>query len=121
MARVAEQVGSDEWIGFPGGELEGQRPKALCAACREALRRDARSSGASSAVRPLCFACYRAELDRERALRAAGALDTASGERFQSQLPFEPVDRGRLERLKSERAAVRATAKVGIGQYVDRR
>jgi hypothetical protein len=56
----------------------------------------------------LCFQCYRADLDRHRALRAAGDLDTTSEERFQFQLPLEPVDRGRLERLKAERAGARA-------------
>jgi len=94
----AQTVG-DEWVGFPGGELEGKRPKALCPACREALRREA--SGPS---RTLCFQCYRADLDRARALEAAGNLNTASAARFQFQLPFEPVNRPRLAMLKVERA-----------------
>jgi hypothetical protein len=61
-----------------------------------------------SGPRLLCFQCYRADLDRNRALRAAGDLDTTSEERFQFQLPLEPVDRPRLERLKGERADARA-------------
>src|SRR4051812_25915795 len=106
-----------EWVTFQGGELEGKRPKALCPACREALRaatlsgsaRSVRASrnGASSTSssigqrRSICFQCYRAELARERALQAAGTLDTASPERFQFQLPFEPVNRPRLAMLKA--------------------
>ena len=105
-----------EWVTFPGGELEGTRPKALCPACREAFKREARPA------RPtLCFQCYRVDLDRERALRAAGELDTASDARFQSQLPFEPVNRVRLDTLKAARIDARATASQGIGQYADKR
>jgi hypothetical protein len=72
--------------------------------------------------RPLCFQCYRLELDRERALQTAGELDTASDARFQSQLPFEPVNRGRLEMLKVERSVARSAEALGARhQYVDRR
>jgi hypothetical protein len=119
---IAAQVADREWVGFPGGELEGERPKTLCPACREALkRRAAVASGQSGRSRPLCFQCYRADLDRARALHAAGELDTASEARFQSQLPFEPVNHARLEMLKVERADARAAASRGIGQYVDKR
>lgn len=120
MARVAEQQ-AEEWVSFPGGELEGRRPQGLCRTCREALKREGSALGGPSSSRPLCFACYRSGLDRARALRAAGAIDTASEARFQSQLPFEPVDRARLDRLKADRATGRALAKGGVGQYVDRR
>ena len=107
----AETVG-EEWVGFPGGELEGKRPKALCRACREASRPS----------RLLCFQCYRVDLDRARSLRAAGSLDTASEERFQVQLPFEPVNKPRLERLKAERTAARAnTAEIVEFRFADRR
>ena len=117
---------AEEWVTFPGGELEGKRPKSLCPQCRETLKNAALKSAAQEraalnpaalegltgagvrARRPLCFQCYRADLDRERALRAAGDLDTASNERFQCQLPFEPVNRPRLQRLKVERALERA-------------
>ena len=121
-ARVVE----NEWVGFPGGELEGKRPKALCPACRETLKREALgpSPGAprrSGRSRPLCFQCYRAELDRERALEAAGSLDTASVARFQCQLPLEPVNTARLAVLKVVRAESRAASSVGIGPYVDKR
>ena len=106
--RPAEIV--DDWVTFPGGELEGRRPKALCATCREKLQRaaSARSRRTVSAPRPLCFQCYRADLERQRAIRAAGELDTATAARFQFQLPFEPVNRPRLEMLKADRAEVRA-------------
>jgi hypothetical protein len=125
-AQIGRQVVEEDWVSFPGGELEGKRPRALCPSCREALTREA---GAPSHLRtshprtagPVCFQCYRAELERERALSAAGALDTASEARFQSQLPFEPLNRVRLDMLKAERADARAAARQGIGQYGDRR
>jgi hypothetical protein len=56
----------------------------------------------------ICFQCYRADLERQRAIRAAGNLNTASEARFQSTLPFEPVNRPRLETLRVERLAARA-------------
>jgi hypothetical protein len=119
---VAAQVIEGEWITFPGGELEGKRPKALCPTCRAALNREASGSGRRpSTSRPLCFQCYRADLDRERALQAAGELDTATDGRFQAQLPFEPVNRARLGMLKAERSEARGSAVQGIGQYVDKR
>lgn len=131
MANGYGQIVSEEWVTFPGGELEGKRPKALCPTCREALKREAASpshpsrpsspSRLSSPSRPLCFQCYRADLDRDRALKAAGELDTASDARFQCQLPFEPVNRARLDMLKAERFEARAAARQGVGQYVDRR
>lgn len=124
-SRVEPQVSDKDWVSFPGGELEGQRPKTLCRACREALQRQA---SAPSHLAPgtrtphlLCFQCYRAELDRERALAAAGQLDTASDARFQTQLPLEPVNTARLQTLKAERAEARVVASRGIGQYVDKR
>ncbi|HZS40422.1 MAG TPA: hypothetical protein VFF06_26500 [Polyangia bacterium] len=129
-----------EWVAFPGGELEGQTPKALCPACRAALKRAATAPSASTpepehrrtstkapghsgtlAPRRLCFACYRAELDRRRALSAAGELDTATEARFQYALPFEPVNTSRLAALKFERAAARDAARDGTGVYVERR
>ena len=100
---VPSQVADKEWVTFPGGELEGERPRALCPACRAALK----AGRSPAAARTLCFQCYRADLDRQRALRAAGDLDTASEARFQSQLPFEPVDIGRLKTLKAASAEVR--------------
>lgn len=68
-----------------------------------------------------CFQCYRAELERERSLGRAGELDTASVERFQSVLPFEPVNRARLHTLKAERAVSRTAMTDGVGRFVDRR
>jgi len=131
MTQERSQAVGDEWVSFPGGELEGKRPRALCPACRETLTREAsrrfipsrlsRPPRLSRPSRPLCFQCYRADLDRERSIRAAGQLDTASEERFQSQFPFETVDKPRLTMLKAERAGARATATQGTGRFVDKR
>ena len=125
MAQHTPQTVADEWVTFPGGELEGKRPRTLCPACREALnvalRAGAPQPGPAASRRALCFQCYRAELDRERALGAAGDLDTASGARFQTQLPFEPVNTARLAMLKVERAAARGIMLQGSGRFVDRR
>lgn len=121
---VAKQVVTDEWVTFPGGELEGKRPKVLCAGCREALKRETATYGPSGAARRsrlLCFDCYRADLARARAFKEAGELDTASDARFQTQLPFEPVNQARLDTLKAARAEARADASRGIGQYADKR
>ena len=144
-------MAANEWVTFPGGELEGRQPKALCADCREALKREAVSGhsapgtrhgtpstrhgtpstrhGTASTPHPgagtrrlLCFACYRAELDRQKAIAAAGQLDTASEVRFQFQLPFEPIDPQRLSMLKAEREAARiAHRATPTGPFVDRR
>jgi hypothetical protein len=127
MAHKLAQLQDAEWVKFPGGELEGTRPKALCPACREHLKqaaaqgREAAVEGRALSGRTLCFQCYRAELDRERALKAAGDLDTASDARFQDALPFEPVNQVRLQMLKAERGAERTAQQAGIGQYTDRR
>src|SRR5262245_34195475 len=114
------QVAEKEWVTFPGGELQAPRPSALCPACR-AKRRANVSLRSNPANQPLCFACYRAGIERERALKAAGDLNTASEQRFQSSLPFEPVNRPRLERLRAERATSRVAAQAGVGRYVDKR
>jgi hypothetical protein len=125
MAHEYAQVVRGEWVSFPGGELEGKRPKALCPACREALKREAvtpsRLSSPSRPSRALCFQCYRADLDRDRAIAAAGQLDTASDARFQFQLPLEPINAGRLSELKAARADARAVSSRGIGVFVDKR
>jgi hypothetical protein len=123
---------NDEWVSFPGGELEGKRPKALCAECRDALKREAARStqhlarstqhAVRSTRKTLCFACYRAELDRQKAIAAAGHLDTASDARFQYQLPFEAVDRPRLDMLKADRQASHAADRAtSTGAFADRR
>jgi hypothetical protein len=125
MVREDAQTVGDEWVSFPGGELEGKRPKALCPTCREALARRASgrvfSTARGASSRLLCFQCYRAGLDRDRAIRDAGQLDTASDARFQVQLPLEPVDKPRLETLKVERAGARVVALQGAGRFVDKR
>src|SRR5262245_48832497 len=105
MTPDSRETSGNEWVSFPDGELEGRRPKAQCPAYRRALERaGGRRAGDANSPRALCFQCYRADLDRQRALAAAGALDTASNERFQYQLPFEAIDAGRLAVLKVERA-----------------
>lgn len=126
MAVPSAQVEDKEWVGFPGGELEGQRPRALCPGCHERLQAEAESLRSkprlSEGARPLCFQCYRLALDRDRALRTAGQISTASEERFQTSLPFEVVDAARLERLRGERAAARAELqRTGTGRFEDRR
>ena len=110
---VLSQVVEGEWVALPGGELEGRRPSRLCGLCR--LRR-----AAGAPARAICFTCYREEAQRRRALQAAGTLDTASDERFQSGLPFEPVNRPRLARLKAERLESRLL-RVGAARFVDKR
>jgi hypothetical protein len=120
MGIANRQVTADEWVSFPGGELEGRRPKALCSACREALKRAA-ARAQRYEPRTLCFQCYRAELERERGLKSAGDLDTASVERFQTALPFEPVNRARLAMLKAERTTARESMRQGVGRFVDKR
>ena len=97
-----------------GSGLRSQAASWKANALRRSARRAARaSSRPRQATRSrfrspaLCFGCYRAGIERERALKAAGELDTASVERFQSALPFEPVNQPRLQMLKAERSAAR--------------
>jgi hypothetical protein len=126
-----QEATEKEWVTFPGGELEGQRPKVMCPTCRERLRLAARAAairdkaGVDSAgprpQSPICFECYRVDQARERALRAARNLNTASEARFQDSLPFEPVNRLRLEHLRAERSTARAALRKGAGSFVDRR
>jgi len=120
---ISKQVVDGEWVTFPGGELEGKRPKTLCPQCRAAVNRAAAGETVRAfRSRSLFFQCYRAEIERERALKAAGELDTASIERFQSALPFEPINRPRLDMLKAEHAAARtATSASPVARFTDRR
>jgi hypothetical protein len=123
MAQDDLQLTDNNWISFPGGELDGQRPSALCPACRDALNRAVGAERSrwpigrsrASRARTLCFQCYRADLERNRSLSAAGQLNTASNERFQGQLPFESVDASRLQMLKAERVQARVLAATGPG------
>jgi len=89
IPRTINQPVDGEWVTFKGGELEGRRPKALCPACRAQLARLARGHQAPSRLesRPICFECYRVDLERQRALQAAGQLDTASVEVFGNDTP----------------------------------
>jgi hypothetical protein len=109
-----------DWVPFPGGELEGPRPSALCPECRSKLRQSALHG---SALRPktLCFQCYRTSLDRDRRLSAAANLDTASEARFQESLPFDPINQVRLKMLRAEREAARTAARVITGGFEERR
>ena len=106
------------WTPFPGGELEGPRTRALCPACR-ALKSAPDSNAPAKPA--LCFQCYRTQFERDRKIKAAGELDTASEARFQVALPFEPVNVPRLTQLKIEREQSRTQARAGIGIYADRR
>ena len=103
-----------DWVPFPGGELEGSRTRALCPQCRvRELRAALRKQPVP--VGPACFQCYRLAVERDRKLKDAGELDTASDERFQTALPFEPVNTSRLARLKVERTQAQAKAKPAGG------
>jgi len=106
------QVADGEWVPFPGGELEGKRPDVRCRACRV---KGSRGHGT------ICFQCYRATLARERQLKAAGALDTASVQRFETTGPFAPIDHARVQLLRADRLAARAVAPTRDRQYADRR
>src|SRR5215470_3712242 len=114
ITAVTPQAVEGEWDPLPGGELEGKRPIVLCGPCR--MRR---AIGAER--KAVCFECYKADARRQRAFEAAAAVNTGSAERFQFGLPFEAVDRGRLDRLKAERAAARQQLRVGAGRFVDKR
>jgi hypothetical protein len=99
-------------------------------------------------ARRICFECYRADLERERSLgrprsvgeavaapgserrRAAGSPPDARAAapvgaefeaRWQHLLPFEPVNRPRLERLRMERASARSASGMGIGRFEEQR
>jgi hypothetical protein len=116
-------IDETDWLRLPGGELEAPRPRARCAACLAAAAGDQHGATGSGfrEEKPICFTCYRTELARERALVAAGQLDTGSLARFQSALPFELVDRPRLARLRAERLAARRASGGGAGCFADRR
>ena len=108
------QAVEGEWDPLPGGELEGKRPTVLCGPCR--MRR-----AISAERKAVCFECYKADARRRRAFEAAASVDTGSAERFQFGLPYEAVDRSRLDRLKAERAASRRQLRIGVGRFVDKR
>jgi len=114
MAAKAGQVGEGQWVTLPGGELEGRRPIVLCGPCR--MRR---AIGAER--KAVCFECYKTDARRQRGFESAASLDTGSAERFQCGLPFEAVDRPRLERLRAERGASRQQLRIGVGRFVDKR
>jgi hypothetical protein len=113
MADTHSQTISEEWVSFPGGELEGKRPRTHPTHLTDPAH-------PAHSIGTFCFQCFRAGLDRERAIRAAGELDTASEQRFQFGLPFEPVDEVRLSLLKAERASARSDLR-RIDRFADRR
>ena len=122
--RLLPETPDSDWLALPGGELEAPRPRVLCVRCRERLRQAAaRGAWPKSSERPrtLCFGCHRAQIERNRKFRAAAAVETASEERFQSTLPFEPVNRARLNQLRAARATARTADLQGAGVYVDKR
>ncbi len=122
MSQTAAAGLDRDWLPLPGGELEAPRPHTLCVGCREVRRQLAAAGGTPEPrSRALCLNCYRAERERERKLIAARDLNTASEERFQCTLPFEPVNRARLNQLRAARQEARTTERRGVGQYVDRR
>lgn len=125
MAEETTQIVAHDWVSFPGGQLEGRRPRVLCAACRDALKAAARGlarpADRKRAGATLCFQCYRANLDREQALRRAGSVYTGSAARFQEQLPFEAIDEARLARLKQERLSTRGELLQGTERFANRR
>jgi hypothetical protein len=49
MGVPKQQVVADEWVAFKGGELEAPRPRALCVACRNALKAEISTYGTSGA------------------------------------------------------------------------
>lgn len=118
-----QTVSSDrDWLPLPGGELEAPRPSALCAGCRDVRRRLAEAGGTPAAhSKALCLNCYRSGRDRDRKLAAARDLNTASEARFQVSLPFEPVNRARLNQLRAARQEAREADRRGPGMYVDKR
>jgi hypothetical protein len=116
------EVTEKEWVAFPGGELEGPRPRGMCPACRlRAVRASASRVPSPEPRAPICFQCYRVDQARERALRAARNLNTASEARFQDSLPFDPVNRARLELLRAERSTARAALRTGSARFADKR
>ena len=114
---------ADEWVSFPGGELQGKRPNSRLTDPTDPIHATDRAHQAhpTHPAGTLCFQCFRAGLDRDRALKAAGELDTATDGRFQFVLPLEPIDQARLSMLKGDRAVARAEARQGAGELVDRR
>jgi hypothetical protein len=84
------------------------------------VSRAAAGVGTATRSRALCFQGYRADVARQRALKAAGQLDTASVERFQTTLPFEPVNTARLAVLKAERAEARVSEQQGANRFAAR-
>lgn len=110
MSDRNQQVIEGEWVSFPGGELEGKRPKGLCPACRKR----------GTPAQTLCFQCYRFS-SRQSAVDSRQSAADVPLPQWQSPLPFEPVNRARLIALKAERTAVRATQREDTGKFEERR
>lgn len=125
-----------EWVTLPGGELEAPRPRVqttsavrgalgqratTCLACRERRQGVSGAEASSPAAQPLCFACYRLGIERDLKLRAARDVHAASEAQFQVSLPFEPVNRARLNQLRAARSEARAAERSGPGRFTHRR
>ena len=111
---------------FQAASWKGSGPRCMCPACRlRAFRASAsqgraprtrRASPESRAPSPESRSVFSATASTRRAsgrCSAARNLNTASEARFQDSLPFEPVNRARLERLRAERSTARAALKSG--------
>lgn len=110
-----------DWTPFPGGELEGPRSKVRCPECRAKAGQPSTETPVPVGKPALCFQCYRAGVEADRKIKAAGELNTASEARFQAALPFEPVNVARLAGLKVQREEARLKARAGAGSYVEKR
>ena len=100
MAHETRQTIQEEWVTFPGGELEGKRPKALCqraARPKSGSRHRAYhgAPGTSSVVLPVLPG-------RVGAIEPCSCWSARHSIRgtLQVQLPFEPVNEPRLAKLK---------------------
>ncbi len=118
-----------EWMPFPGGELEGKRPKRLCPACRQRSGQEignaqlaARGTESAGTRQPLCFQCYRLELDRERALEAAGAARHRFGRAVSGRAAVRAGEPGAaVDAQGGARRGARRVSSAGVGRFADRR
>ena len=116
MADNTTQAVAHEWVSFPVGNWKASGHEALCPACREALKAAAVrgvteatcGSGGVSEPAARCASSATAPTWIASALCARPAPSTRRpSARFQEQLPFEPVNEGRLAMLSVERTTTR--------------
>jgi hypothetical protein len=60
-------------------------------------------------------------LDRRRQLKTVAEFISSPNVHLQGALPFEPVNRPRLELLRAERQAARSAHQLGVGRLVQKR